>query len=40
MLIEGTALNNSSDRYTPMTTLRLTRFDGTQWVPFGELLGN
>jgi branched-chain amino acid transport system substrate-binding protein len=40
MLINGTALNNSPERYTPMTNLQLIRFDGTRWVPFGELLGD
>ena len=25
---------------TPMTNLQLIRFDGTRWVPFGELLRN
>jgi hypothetical protein len=38
MLINGTALNNSPERYTPMTSLQLIRFDGTRWVPFAELL--
>ena len=40
MLINGTALNNSPERYTPMTSLQLIRYDGTRWVPFGELLNN
>jgi branched-chain amino acid transport system substrate-binding protein len=40
MLINGTALNNSPDRHTPMTSLQLIRFDGTRWVSFGELLRN
>ncbi len=40
MLINGTAVNNSPERYTPMTSLQLIRFDGTRWVPFGELLRN
>ena len=40
MLINGTAVNNSPDRYTPMTVLQLIRFDGTRWVGFGELLRN
>jgi branched-chain amino acid transport system substrate-binding protein len=40
MLIDGTALNNSPERYTPMTSLKLIRFDGTRWAPFGELLRN
>jgi ABC-type branched-subunit amino acid transport system substrate-binding protein len=40
MLINGTALNNSPERFTPMTSLQLIRFDGTRWVRFGELLRN
>ena len=40
MLINGTAVNNSPERFTPMTSLQLIRFDGTRWVPFGELLRN
>ena len=40
MLINGTAVNNSPDRYTPMTVLQLIRFDGIRWVGFGELLRN
>jgi len=40
MLINGTAVNNSPERYTPMTSLQLIRFDGTRWVSFGELLRN
>ena len=32
MLINGTAINNSPERYTPMTSLQLIRFDGTRWV--------
>jgi branched-chain amino acid transport system substrate-binding protein len=40
MLINGTALNNSPERYTPMSSLQLIRFDGTRWVSFGELLRN
>lgn len=37
MLINGTTLNNSPERYTPMTSLQLIRFDGTRWVALGEL---
>ncbi len=40
MLINGTAVNNSPERFTPMTSLQLIRFDGTRWVPFGDLLRN
>jgi branched-chain amino acid transport system substrate-binding protein len=40
MLINGTAVNNSPEHYTPMTSLQLIRFDGTRWVPFGDLLKN
>ena len=32
MLINGTAVNNSPERFTPMTSLQLIRFDGTRWV--------
>ena len=40
MLINGTAVNNSPEHYTPMTSLQLIRFDGTRWVGFGDLLRN
>ncbi|GIQ73905.1 ABC transporter substrate-binding protein [Bradyrhizobium sp. RD5-C2] len=40
MLINGTAVSNSPERYTPMTSLQLIRYDGTRWVPFGELIRN
>jgi branched-chain amino acid transport system substrate-binding protein len=40
MLINGTAVNNSPEHFTPMTVLQLIRFDGTRWVGFGELLRN
>ena len=40
MLINGTALNNSSEHFTPMTSLQLIKFDGTRWVSFGELVRN
>src|SRR3954452_18782063 len=40
MLINGTTVNNSPERYPPMTSLQLIRFDGTRWVGFGDLLRN
>ncbi|MBR1202474.1 MULTISPECIES: ABC transporter substrate-binding protein [unclassified Bradyrhizobium] len=40
MLINGTAVSNSPERYTPMTSLQLIRYDGTRWVPFGEFIKN
>ncbi|MBR0750627.1 ABC transporter substrate-binding protein [Bradyrhizobium jicamae] len=40
MLINGTAVSNSPEHVTPMTSLQLIRFDGTRWVPFGDLLKN
>ncbi|UGY01941.1 ABC transporter substrate-binding protein [Bradyrhizobium quebecense] len=40
MLINGTAVSNSPERYTPMTSLQLIRYDGTRWVPFGDLTRN
>ncbi|MGY4427252.1 hypothetical protein ACVWY2_009701 [Bradyrhizobium sp. JR6.1] len=40
MLINGTEVSNSPERYTPMTSLQLIRYDGTRWVPFGDLIKN
>ncbi|WP_050627800.1 ABC transporter substrate-binding protein [Bradyrhizobium viridifuturi] len=40
MLINGTAVGNSQEHYTPMTSLKLIRYDGTRWVPFGDLIKN
>ena len=40
MLLNGTAVSNSPERYTPMTSLQLIRYDGTRWVPFGDLIKN
>ncbi len=40
MLINGTAVSNSPERFTPMTSLQLIRYDGARWVPFGDLLKN
>jgi hypothetical protein len=39
MLINGTAVNNSPERYTPMTSLQLIRFDGTRWVGLATCCG-
>ncbi|WP_375783907.1 ABC transporter substrate-binding protein [Bradyrhizobium sp. Pha-3] len=38
MLINGTAVSNSPEHYTPMTSLQLIRYNGTRWVPFGDLI--
>ena len=40
MLLNGTAVSNSPERYTPMTSLQLIRYGGTRWVPFGDLIKN
>jgi hypothetical protein len=40
MLINGVVINNDPARYTPVRQLQLIRFDGTRWVPFGELVGD
>ena len=36
--LPGIALNTSPTDYEPFQQLRLQRFDGTSWVPFGDVL--
>ena len=38
-LLPGVMVNTSPTDYRPVEEVRLRRFDGTQWVVFGELLG-
>jgi branched-chain amino acid transport system substrate-binding protein len=40
MLIPGIRINTSPTDYLPIRQLRLQRFDGKQWVLFGEVTGN
>ncbi len=38
-MLPGIKINTSSTDYYPVEQVRLQRFDGKQWVLFGELLG-
>jgi ABC-type branched-subunit amino acid transport system substrate-binding protein len=40
MLVPGIKINTSPDDYFPIKAQRLQRFDGKQWVPFGEVVGS
>jgi branched-chain amino acid transport system substrate-binding protein len=39
MLLPGITLNTSPTDYSPIKQMQLKRFDGTRWVPFGEVIG-
>lgn len=39
MLLPGIAINTSPTDYSPIKQAQLARFDGKQWVLFGEVLG-
>ncbi len=39
MLASGIRIGNDPARYTPIRKLQLMRFDGSVWVPFGDLVG-
>jgi len=39
MLLPGILINTSPDDYAPIQSEQLIRFDGKQWVRFGEVLG-
>ena len=38
ILLPGIKLNTTSTRYTPMTQEQLVQFDGSRWVPLGDLI--
>ena len=40
MLLPGIRINTSQTDYLPIKQLRLQKFDGKQWVLFGEAIGN
>jgi len=40
LLLAGIKINTGATDYFPFEQLQLVRFDGTTWVPFGEVLGN
>jgi branched-chain amino acid transport system substrate-binding protein len=39
MLLPGVRINTSATDYDPIKQLQLMRFDGRQWVRFGEVTG-
>jgi branched-chain amino acid transport system substrate-binding protein len=39
MLLPGVKINTSATDYDPITQLQLMRFDGKEWVRFGEVVG-
>jgi ABC-type branched-subunit amino acid transport system substrate-binding protein len=39
MLLPGIALNTSASDHAPVEQAQLSRFNGKQWVLFGEVLG-
>ena len=38
LLLPGITLNTAKDDYAPIKQLRLMRFNGTSWDPFGEIM--
>ena len=39
MLLPGVRINTSATDYDPIKQLQLMRFDGKEWVRFGEVTG-
>ena len=39
LLVPGIAINTGPSDYAPVKQAQLARFDGTQWVTFGDVLG-
>jgi branched-chain amino acid transport system substrate-binding protein len=39
MLLEGITVNTGPNDYYPIKGVRLQRFDGTKWIPFGSIVG-
>ena len=40
MLWPGVKVNTSPTDYQPIEQFQMGRFDGKDWVPFGDLIGN
>lgn len=38
MLLPGITINTSADDFDPLRQMRLMRFDGKQWLLFGEVI--
>jgi len=39
MLLPGITVSTSPTDYWPVKQMQLKQFDGTRWVPFGEIIG-
>jgi branched-chain amino acid transport system substrate-binding protein len=39
-LLPGIKMNTSADDFAPIQSVQLIRFDGKEWVRFGEVMGN
>jgi hypothetical protein len=37
-LLPGIKLNTSATDFHPIEQMQMMRFDGTRWVPFGEII--
>ena len=37
LLLPGIMISTRQDRYSPYTQMQIARFDGTSWVPEGEI---
>lgn len=40
LLLPGVTINTTPDDYAPIKTVQMMRFEGEEWVPFGEPVGN
>jgi branched-chain amino acid transport system substrate-binding protein len=39
-LLPGIKMNTSADDFAPIQSVQLIKFDGKEWVRFGEVMGN
>jgi branched-chain amino acid transport system substrate-binding protein len=39
MLLPGVRINTSPTDYYPIKQVQSMKFDGKQWIPFGEVMG-
>jgi ABC-type branched-subunit amino acid transport system substrate-binding protein len=39
VMIPGVKINTGPDDHAPIESVQMVRFDGTEWVPFGEIMG-
>jgi branched-chain amino acid transport system substrate-binding protein len=39
LLLPGIRIHTSAKDFSPIKQMRLARFEGKRWVPFGEVIG-